>query len=209
MRFVLFVEGHTEHAAVPTFLKRWLDSRLDQPVGIDCVRYEGSARLLKDAKNRALRLLESPGEAADIIAVVALFDLYGVPLTFPASATTVAARVKYAMKYMCDSVGHPRFQAFLAVHEVEAWVLCYPQAFPRPVQESVSKFTEPEKVNMTSPPGAKLSELYRARMNRGYRKAVDGKNLFKNVDPNVAYARCPYLRNMLDVMLRMAKDAGL
>jgi hypothetical protein len=41
MKFVLFVEGHTEKLAVPQLLKRWLDPRLAKPVGIKVSRFEG------------------------------------------------------------------------------------------------------------------------------------------------------------------------
>ena len=41
MKFVLFVEGHTEKAALPAFLKRWLDPQLEQRVGLKPVRFEG------------------------------------------------------------------------------------------------------------------------------------------------------------------------
>ena len=38
MKFVLFVEGHTERA-IPEFLKRWLDPQLSQRAGIQTVRF--------------------------------------------------------------------------------------------------------------------------------------------------------------------------
>jgi len=41
MKFVLFVEGPTERLSLPSFLKRWLDARLNQPVGIQPVKFEG------------------------------------------------------------------------------------------------------------------------------------------------------------------------
>ena len=41
MKFILFVEGHTERQVLPAFLKRWLDAQLAQPVGIKVVRFEG------------------------------------------------------------------------------------------------------------------------------------------------------------------------
>ena len=45
MKFILFVEGHTESKAVPSFLKRWLDPRLSKPIGIQSVRFDGWAEL--------------------------------------------------------------------------------------------------------------------------------------------------------------------
>ena len=41
MKFILFVEEHTEDKALPAFLKRWLDRRLESPVGIQTVRFSG------------------------------------------------------------------------------------------------------------------------------------------------------------------------
>ena len=46
MKFVLFVEGHTERKALPDFIRRWLDSRLAQRVGIKAVRFEGLGRVM-------------------------------------------------------------------------------------------------------------------------------------------------------------------
>lgn len=40
MKFVLFVEGHTEKQALANFLKRWLDPRLDSHIGFQVVRLE-------------------------------------------------------------------------------------------------------------------------------------------------------------------------
>ena len=45
MRFILFVEGYTEDKALPLFLKKWLDSKLINPVGIKVVRFDGWADL--------------------------------------------------------------------------------------------------------------------------------------------------------------------
>ncbi len=47
MKFILFVEGYTEDKVLPQFLKKWLDPRLTQPVGIKTVRFEGWQELVK------------------------------------------------------------------------------------------------------------------------------------------------------------------
>ena len=47
MKFILFVEGHTEDKALPAFLKRWLDPRLESPVGIQTVRFDGWPELFE------------------------------------------------------------------------------------------------------------------------------------------------------------------
>ena len=60
MKFVLFVEGYTERSGIPAFLKRYLDPRLSQPVGIKPVRFDGWAELVKDAPRKSRMYLNDP-----------------------------------------------------------------------------------------------------------------------------------------------------
>ena len=60
MKFILFVEGHTEKKALPAFLKRWLDEKLESPVGIQAVRFEGWADFTKGVRKKALLHLNGP-----------------------------------------------------------------------------------------------------------------------------------------------------
>jgi len=71
MKFVLFVEGHTENNVIPEFLKRWLDPKISKPVGIIPVRFEGWAELVKDSPIKANFYLAKK----DVIAVFSLLDL--------------------------------------------------------------------------------------------------------------------------------------
>ena len=73
MKFVLFCEGWTEKGALPDFLRRWLNSNLPEKVGIQPVRFNGWAEMVKDSPVKARLHLHSP----DVIAVVALLDLVG------------------------------------------------------------------------------------------------------------------------------------
>ncbi len=41
MKFVLLVEGQTEKDSAAAFIKRWLDPRLKQPVGIQVASFNG------------------------------------------------------------------------------------------------------------------------------------------------------------------------
>ena len=88
MKFVLFVEGYTEEKALPSFLKRWLDPRLEKPVGIQTVRFDGWAEMVRDSPKRAKNSLNTP--KGDVIAVVALLDLYGLRLSYPPGTETAA-----------------------------------------------------------------------------------------------------------------------
>ncbi len=79
MRFILFVEGYTEDKALPKFFKKWLDTKLNDPVGIRTVRFEGWPELVKDAPLKAKMHLSGPYKD-DIIAVISLLDIYGPTL---------------------------------------------------------------------------------------------------------------------------------
>src|ERR1035438_704687 len=94
MKFLLFVEGHTEKKALPGFLKRWLDPRLSDAVGIKVVKFSGCGDYLKEAPKRALLHLNGPGQE-DLIGVIGLLDLYG-PTFYPPNTTTAVGRYGWA-----------------------------------------------------------------------------------------------------------------
>jgi hypothetical protein len=205
MRFVLFVEGGTERA-LPSFLKRWIDPQLSQPVGIKPVIFTGWAELRREVAKRARMYLGGPG-AGEIIAVVALLDLYG-PNFYPAHLTTADERYVWAKHEIEKEVGQPRFRQFFAVHETEAWLLSQPQLFPNVVSRGFpGRAGQPETVNFTEPPSRLLGRLYKDNLHRTYKKIVDGKELFDRAEPEIAYNRCPRLKELLDEMLQMARNA--
>ncbi|HLK54980.1 MAG TPA: DUF4276 family protein [Chthonomonadaceae bacterium] len=209
MKFLLFIEGYTERKAVPAFLKRWLDPRLSKPVGITTVRFDGWAELIKDVAQKTAMYLNSPRESKDIIAVIALLDLYG-PNIYPDDKASVKDRYEWLKNEIEKKVSSPRFRLFCAVHETEAWLLSDPKVFPTDVATTLkAKVAHPETVNFKTPPAKYLEKLYETNPGRYYGKVADGATLFRKLDPEVAYAKCPYLRAMLDEMLKLAQEAGL
>ena len=68
MRFILFVEGHTEKA-LPAFLKRWLDPRLPQPIGITPVPFKGW-RHYRDEIARKVALNLTGKSGADVLGAI-------------------------------------------------------------------------------------------------------------------------------------------
>ncbi len=206
MRFVFFVEGHTEKEILGPFLRRWLNSRLDQRVGIKTVNFEGWHRLVEDMPRKAKMYLEA-SDSGELIALITLLDLYG-PDFYPHSSTSVDDRVQWATKHLENKVKSDKFRVFFAVHETEAWLFSQPQLFPTEVQQALPN-GKPEGINFDTPPSKCLNNIYLNKLKRKYRKVTDGKNLFTNLDPEVAYGQCPYLKQMLDEMLRMAKESGL
>lgn len=69
MKIVLFVEGHTEKLALPSFFKRWLDPQLPQPIGIKTVRFEGW-RDYYDEIGKKVSLNLSGKAGADVVGAI-------------------------------------------------------------------------------------------------------------------------------------------
>jgi hypothetical protein len=209
MKFRLLIEGYTERKALPSFLKRWLDPRLNKSVGISTDRFDGWAELVKDVPKIARMYLDSPTASRDVIAVIALIDLYG-PTIYPEDKKTPEERYAWAKRHIEDQVGREKFRQYFAVHETEAWLLSDPKLFSADIRKALpAKIAKPETVNFDTPPGKLLENLYLAKLRRKYKKVTDGDDLFEKLDPEVAYEKCPYLRAMLDDMLQLARDAGL
>ncbi|MBW3538715.1 MAG: DUF4276 family protein [Planctomycetes bacterium] len=208
MKFVMLAEGRTEKESAAGFLKRWLDPRLSQPVGIQMVHFEGYSELARKMADRARMHLDGPRQT-EIIAVVALLDLYG-PNFYPQHITGAQDRYDWAVAHFTEALGLERFRMFFAVHEFEAWLLSQPEIFPRAVQDTFpKKIALPETINFDEPPAKLLDRIYRQATRRSYKKTTYGKQLFAKLDPNVAADKCPYLRAMLAELLELAKAAGL
>ena len=69
--------------------------------------------------------------------------------------------------------------------------------------------TNPEAVNSGHPPARRLDSIYESTLKRGYKKTVDGRNLFGVLNPDRAVEKCPYLRSLLGTMLTMAHSKGI
>jgi hypothetical protein len=204
MRFILLCEGQTECVMVP-FLKRWLDAQLPRKVGVHPVPFHGWRQLVDDAPTHVDLWLTKHGNE-DIIAVISLLDLYG-PTIYPPSCSTIEQRCEWVTEHLQGKYPSPRYRHYCAVHETEAWLLSQPELFPADVRKAIAKYPEPEKVDDDEPPSKLLRKHYLAKTGRTYKKTVNGGDLFAKLDPEIARAKCPRLREMLDGMLDLAKAA--
>jgi hypothetical protein len=208
MRFLIFVEGDTERAAVPAFLSGWLNQRVSSCVGVRPVRFKGCPHFLSEIRKIVHNMLEGPS-SSEVIAGIGLLDLYGFP-AFPEHLKSVGDRYAWAVEDIEGKVDHPKFRMYFAVYELEAWLLSQPEILPVSVQRALPKTTQrPEDIDFDRPPSRLLQQLYSEKARCDYHKRVTGKALFAKLDPNVAYEKCPYLHRMLDDMLRFARKAGL
>ena len=208
MRFVLLVEGRTEHESAAAFLKRWLDPQLRRPVGVQPVSFDGYGDLVRKMAKKARMYVEGPGQS-EIVAVIGLLDLYG-PTFYPPDKTTADERCQWGKEHFEQEVGLDRFRLFFAVHEFEAWLLSQPEVFPSDVRKALPKrIPEPERVDFNEAPAKLLDRVYKQVKKRGYKKTTYGRQLFRKLDPSVAIGKCPHLKAMLDEMLALARAAGL
>jgi hypothetical protein len=208
LKFILFVEGVTEKKALPEFLKRWIDPRVAQPVGIKIVRFEGW-RDYVDEIAKKVKLNLSGKSGTEVIAAIGLLDLYG-PTFYPKGLVTSEQRYSWAKKWLETKVDHGQFHQHFAVHETEAWLLADPDILPLEVRRSLPrKSRQPEQVNFNEPPAKLLERLYRQTLRETYKKVIDGYDLFGRLNPSTAFEKCPHLAAMLNDMLLMANDAGL
>lgn len=208
MKFLLLVEGDTEHKVLPAFIQRWLNARLDYNVGISPVNLRGNRGFRRDIRGKVHFHLNRDRQG-EIIAAIGLLDLYK-GADFPASTTAVPDRYDWGVRYYEDLVGHAKFRMFFAVHETEAWLLSDPRIFAQPTRRRIQREAgnAPEQVNFDNPPAKRLNTIYRTVMRRSYRKITDGGNLFESLAPDVARNKCPYLAQMLDELLNLAQGAA-
>lgn len=141
--------------------------------------------------------------------MIGLLDLYG-PQFYPGHLTSASEKYEWAVRHIQREVGRDDFRMFFAVHEYEAWLLSEPTILPAQVRSAIpGRAEQPETVNFDEPPAKLLDRIYKARLKRTYKKTTYGKDLFARLDPAVAVQKCPYLKSMLEELLRLAKAAGL
>ena len=155
------------------------------------------------------RLYLNGPDNQDIIAVISLLDLYG-PDIYRSDVRTAQDRYTWAKAEMERKVDHPKFHQFFAVHETEAWLLSEPEIFPVAVKNALPAGTaSPESVNFDEPPAKLLDRLYRSKLKQTYKKTTHGKQLFDKLDPALAYAKCPRLKETLDELVEMAGGSSI
>lgn len=199
MKFVFFVEGHTERKCLPEFLKRWLDPKVPQRVGVQVVRFDGWGELIRDLPTKVPLYLKKQ----DVLAVVALLDLYG-PTIYPAGMDARERRDWAKRKYEAQ-IADPRFKMHFATHETEAWLLSDPDLLPDKVKRALpGKAKHPETVNFDEPPSKLLDRLYQEKEKKRYLKVTYGADLFSRLDPELVRGVCPHFREMTDELLAIA-----
>lgn len=189
----IIAEGDTERAAA-AHLKQFLDNRAgDKPkVRLRVIRQDGGL------KERAVR-----GDAANClrdqstVGVIALTDIYPEFKTAQDAEGTVQS-------WLPDD---PRCFAAVAAHDFEAWLLAdWAAVIKRAGVNQKAWGARPESINTGNPPAHRLKGLFQLckPKQRSYRKPVDGKLLFDQLDLEQAAQKCPMLCKFLNCLLRLA-----
>ena len=197
MKLAIFLEGKTE-GCLREFLGCWLEDKLTNQVRIQPVKFNGVGEYLKEIAPRANRALQDPG----VLGVIGLIDFYASTMQYPDGP--VATQYQWAKKELEHRVNHPRFHQHFAVHETEAWLLSDLDIFPPAIRGDLPKTQKPETVNHRHPPSHRLKDIYHRRLARKYSKPLDGASLFRQLNPQTAYNRCPHLKLLLDDILTLA-----
>ncbi len=201
MRIVLFVEGDTERY-LPDFFTRWVHPKLASPIAIKPVNFRGVGNYMKDFAKRARLDLEEP----EVTAVVGLIDFYGSGLNYPDG--TIQKQYGWAKDELEKQVNSARFRQHFAVHETEAWLLSDSSIFPRALVPELANNVNPETINSQNPPSHRIKALYHQKLNKKYKKPIEGSTLFRKLNPDTAYASCPHLKLLLDDLLALSRTAA-
>lgn len=182
-RIALLVEGETEQY-VKLFLHRWLNRQLpmDRRIGLRVVRCHGVGNYLRELAQRVNLAISR--DRADF--VFGLVDLYGLPIDM-SRCSTIEEKVSLARQIISGRINKPQrkfFRQHFAVHEIEAWLLAYPDQWPQAIRDQV-RARPPEQVNFDKPPSKLLGELL-----GGYKKIVHAKRIFSSVDAQTAIDVC-------------------
>ena len=146
-KIALFVEGDSERgdarrSTLPDFFHRWLDPQLPAQslVGITAEKFHGVSNYLDDLAQKVEIFLSDRGANF----VIGLVDLYGLPPSRIdlSKCSTIQEKIATARTRITDIVPErfrSRFRQHFAVHEVEAWLLAYPEVWPAAVRDQILK----------------------------------------------------------------------
>ncbi len=207
-RVALFVEGDTERGearrrTLSAFFHRWLDPQLPSAskVGITPVKFQGVSNYLDDLPQKVALYLDD-GRANFVFGLI---DLYAIPVSRIelSKYSSIQEKVKAGRAYIRALVPQEyreRFRQHFAVHEIEAWLLAYPEQWPAEVRSQITK-RPPEQVDFNEPPAKFLKRILGGR----YKKTTTAMNVFPRVDPQGAINQCPHLKHLVEDLLAVAR----
>jgi hypothetical protein len=211
-RILISVEGQTEE----TFVRNVLSEHLAQR-GIYLIPTLATTKIVKSgpnfkggltsyakAKRDVLRLLCD----TQAVAVTTMYDLYGLPDTFPAYAARPSAcyaKVKHLEVAFAQDINHPRFKPYLQLHEFETFLFAAPaitaaqlglnSTQANTLNQIKTSVATPEEINDNplTAPSKRILAIYKE-----YDKTFDGLLVTMSVGLKQLRASCPHFNEWLE-----------
>ncbi len=203
-KIILFVEGQTERQILSSFIKRTLDTNIK----ISIINFKGSGNFIKEIKRKVWLQIQSP-QKDDIIFTFGLLDWHGFKDKLPNNVKNMIEGPEAGSQYIENLVHQDKFKMFFAVYELEAWLLSEPDIFPNKIINELKNrisSKRPEEINFNEPPSKLINQLYIKHLNSNFKKVVNGKLLFEELDKNKVLEQCPYFANMISDIQNIISD---
>jgi len=158
----------------------------------------------RNIRSRVCSSLKRPG----VLAVFALIDLKGSRVDYPPNITSYTNRAKFLKehlkKFLSGLPESDRFYPHVAVHDIEAWILADKDAVAKYLKTSTIAYKAdvPESIDFNRPPSYILKDLFRDK-ELVYRKTVHGPDLFRTVNIDIVYNKCPHFKDFIDDLLKV------
>ncbi len=205
-RVLISVEGQTEETFVRDVLADYLETLdiylIPTLVTTKVVKsgpnFKGGLTSYDRVKRDVLNLLQD----SNAVAVTTMYDLYGLPQTFPAYETRPAApyeKVKYLEAAFAQDINHIRFRPYLQLHEFETFLFVAPDVTAdelllndqqsSALQQIKELFNSPEEINDNplTAPSKRITTIYDA-----YDKDFDGPLVTLTLGLDRLRKHCPH-----------------
>jgi hypothetical protein len=146
-----------------------------------------------------------------VLAVFALIDLKGSEtiVNYPSNITyeeKATLAKEHFEKFLSGSPESNKFYPHVAVHDIEAWILADKDAVANYFKKSTISYNAnfPEAIDFGRPPSYILKGLFGDK-GLAYRKTVHDPELFKEVNLDTVYNKCPHFKDFIDDLLKVTK----
>ena len=210
-RVLVLAEGQTEERFIKDVLNEFFLPRgvtlIPKVVTTKRVKcgpdFKGGITDYQKVENDLRRLLGDTGAAC----VTTFIDYYGLPKDFPGMSTRQSGspqvRARHVEMEWEHLISHPKFHAYLMIHEFEALLFAKPEeicrAFHRPemlqdLEEIRASFQTPEDINddPQTAPSKRIIEVL-----PGYQKTVHGPMLTKRTGLDILRRECHHFGDWL------------
>lgn len=203
-KMFILVEGQTEESFVKNVLQKSMPQGLClNPVIVTTKRdnsggkSKGGASSYEKVKKDVKFLLKD----SNAIMVTTMIDYYGSLKNFPSrekpKGTTALARVTFVEDAFTKEINHPRFKAYLSLHEFEALLFTDPQAIANHTEHKLlpnlqfirNSFATPEDINdsIITAPSKRLEALFPS-----FSKPLLGTRICQEIGLQKISAQCPH-----------------